>query len=257
MQALKRKWHGWAKWVSRSCTHFLLHVVIAKHITTSLEKIQAVHICYFTSSMGQKSGHGFSGFSGQGFIRLQSRCHLDWGSIRDLGGLMLSSLVLAEFFPHDCLAEIPFFLLAIDWGPDGSDSKDSTSKAEDLGSIPGLGRSPGEENPLQKFCLGNPIDRGDWWATVHGVTELVTTEWLSLHFTLQAYSSLLHCSLSRPAHVAGYFFKACRRGTSLVVQWLKLCTPSARGPGLIPCQGTRSHRLWLRVCKPQLMTLHS
>ena len=76
-----------------------------------------------------------------------------------------------------------------------------------------------------------------------GHKELVTTEWLSLHFTLQAYSSLLHCSLSRPAHVAGYFFKACRRGTSLVVQWLKLCTPSAGGPGLIPCQGTRSHRL--------------
>ena len=90
-----------------------------------------------------------------------------------------------------------------------------------------------------------------------GHKELVTTEWLSLHFTLQAYSSLLHCSLSRPAHVAGYFFKAWRRGTSLVVQWLKLCTPNAGGPGLIPCQGTRSHRLWLRVCRPQPMTLHT
>ena len=39
--------------------------------------------------------------------------------------------------------------------------------AEDLGSIPRLGRSPGEGNgdPLQYSCLGNPMDRGAWWAT--------------------------------------------------------------------------------------------
>ena len=43
----------------------------------------------------------------------------------------------------------------------------------DTGSIPGLGRSAGEEhgNPLQYSCLENPIDRGAWWATVHGVTK--------------------------------------------------------------------------------------
>ena len=48
----------------------------------------------------------------------------------------------------------------------------------DGGSIPGLGRSlaEGNGNPLQYSCLGNPIDRGNWWATVHGVTkELGTT----------------------------------------------------------------------------------
>ena len=40
----------------------------------------------------------------------------------------------------------------------------------DLGSIPGSGRSPGEGNgnPLQSSCLGNPMDRGTWWAIVHG-----------------------------------------------------------------------------------------
>ena len=45
-------------------------------------------------------------------------------------------------------------------------------------SIPGLGRSPGEEdgNPLQYSCLGNLMDRGAWWATVCGVPELDTTE---------------------------------------------------------------------------------
>ena len=43
----------------------------------------------------------------------------------------------------------------------------------DTGSIPGLGRSPGEGNgnPLQYSCLNNPMDKGEWWATVHGVTK--------------------------------------------------------------------------------------
>ena len=55
----------------------------------------------------------------------------------------------------------------------GSDGKASVYSAEDLGSIPGLGRSPGEgnDNPLQYYCLENPMDRGAWWATVHGVTK--------------------------------------------------------------------------------------
>ena len=43
----------------------------------------------------------------------------------------------------------------------------------DVGSIPGLGRSPGGEpsNPLQYSCLENPMDRGAWWAIVHRVTN--------------------------------------------------------------------------------------
>ena len=43
-----------------------------------------------------------------------------------------------------------------------------------MGSIPGLGRSPGEGNGnlLQYSCLGNPMDRGAWWATVHGVAKV-------------------------------------------------------------------------------------
>ena len=45
--------------------------------------------------------------------------------------------------------------------------------ARGLGLIPGLGRSPGGEhgNPLQYSCLENPLDRGAWWATVHGVAK--------------------------------------------------------------------------------------
>ena len=48
--------------------------------------------------------------------------------------------------------------------PGGSDSKASVCNAGDPGSIPGLGRSPGEGNgnPLQDYCLENPMDRGAW-----------------------------------------------------------------------------------------------
>ena len=55
----------------------------------------------------------------------------------------------------------------------GSDGKESTYNVGDPGSIPGPGRSPGEENgnPLQYSCVKNPMDRGAWWATVHGVAK--------------------------------------------------------------------------------------
>ena len=54
---------------------------------------------------------------------------------------------------------------------------------EDSGLVPGLGKTPGEgnDNPLQYPCLGNPMDRGAWQASVHGVTELDTTYQLSMH----------------------------------------------------------------------------
>ena len=54
--------------------------------------------------------------------------------------------------------------------PGGSDGKESACNAGDPGLIPGSGRSPGEGNgnPLQYSCLGNPMDREAWWATVHG-----------------------------------------------------------------------------------------
>ena len=57
--------------------------------------------------------------------------------------------------------------------PGGSEVKASACNVGDLGSIPGLGRSPGEGNgnPLQYSCLENPMGGGAWWATVHWVAK--------------------------------------------------------------------------------------
>ena len=60
--------------------------------------------------------------------------------------------------------------------PGGSEVKNLTANAEDLGSIPGSGRFPGEGNgkPLQYSCLENPMDGGPWWTAVHGVAKSQT-----------------------------------------------------------------------------------
>ena len=73
--------------------------------------------------------------------------------------------------------------------PRGSVVKTPPTNAGDLGSILGSGRSPGEgnDNPLQYSCLGNPMDREAWQATVHGVAkvghDLVTKQQQSHHMT--------------------------------------------------------------------------
>ena len=58
--------------------------------------------------------------------------------------------------------------------PHSSVGKESAYNAGDPGLIPGLGRSPGEanDNPLQYSCLENQMDKGAWWATVHGVARV-------------------------------------------------------------------------------------
>ena len=60
--------------------------------------------------------------------------------------------------------------------PGGSHVKESVCNVGDPGSIPGLGRSPGDGNgnPLQYSCLENPMDRGAWQATVHAVAKCRT-----------------------------------------------------------------------------------
>ena len=70
----------------------------------------------------------------------------------------------------------------------------------DLGSVPELGRSPGEENgnPLQYSCLENSMGRGAWWATVHRVAELDTSEQL-IHTHTHT-----HTFISKPASFAAF-----------------------------------------------------
>ena len=87
-----------------------------------------------------------------------------------LDGLMLTLLNSLSRFVGLLLYQI-----RLPWCLSG---KESACNAGDVGSIPGLGRSPGEGNgnSLQCSCLENPMDRGAWQATVHGVTkELDTT----------------------------------------------------------------------------------
>ena len=73
----------------------------------------------------------------------------------------------------------------------GSDGKESSHNVEDIGLITGLGRSPeeGNGNPLQYSCLEDSMDKGAWWATIHGVTESDMTEQLT-------FSLHLPCSIS-------------------------------------------------------------
>ena len=103
--------------------------------------------------------------------------------------------------------------------PGGSISKESACSAGDQGLIPGSGRSPGEGNgkPLQYSCLESPMDKGAWWATVHGVTK----SWTRLSdFTLNTASISIsgHCICLLPDIKMVYsltYFRSLSRGKVL------------------------------------------
>ena len=95
---------------------------------------------------------------------------LEWNS---LPIVLEDSFSKGSWSPASCiLVESSLFL----GFPGGSEVKACARNAGDLGSIPGSGRFPGEGNgnPLQYSCLENPMDRGAWWATVHGVAKSQT-----------------------------------------------------------------------------------
>ena len=93
--------------------------------------------------------------------------------------------------------------------PGGSDNKESASNAGDLGSIPELGRSPreGNGNPLQNSCLENPMDRGAWRATVHGVAGSDIFHFMILRFTFSLNGFYLLGILTEMIMVSGVCFK--------------------------------------------------
>ena len=84
-----------------------------------------------------------------------------------------------DFFELSQAADVVYILLlrnkqyCILGFPGGSDSEEAACSAGDMRSIPGSGISPGEgsDNPLQYSCLKNSVDRGAWWATLHGMAK--------------------------------------------------------------------------------------
>ena len=80
---------------------------------------------------------------------------------------------------HCVQVRIPFYVIpAIPWLLVVKNPPASVGDVRDTGLIPGMGRSPGggSDNPLQCSCLENSMDRGAWWATVHGSAESDMTE---------------------------------------------------------------------------------
>ena len=99
--------------------------------------------------------------------------------------IQLTNILLIFFhlcsWKYWCSAFISYDVFNCTGGfPGGSDGKESACSVRDPRSISGSGRCPGEGNgyPLQYSCLGNSMDRGSWWATVHGVSKSWT--WLSM-----------------------------------------------------------------------------
>ena len=121
--------------------------------------------------------------------------------------------VILAFLPQRCpepFAMANRYLPVWDF-PGGSGIKNLPAHAGDLGLIPGWGRSPerGNGNPLQCSCLGNPMDRGAWWGTVHGVARSWTQ--LSAH-------TLIHRSILFNTAVLSRYLKVS------VVKWkLNFC----------------------------------
>ena len=84
----------------------------------------------------------------------------------------------------------------------GLDGKESAYSTGEPGSVPGLGRSPGEGNgyTLQYSCLENSMEREAWWGTIHEVTELDTTEQLTRSLLLSLTSINQRPVASSPYH---------------------------------------------------------
>ena len=73
----------------------------------------------------------------------------------------------------------------------------SAGDIRDVGSVPGSGRSPGggHGNPLQYYCLENPMERGAWWTAGHGIAESGTAE-VTKYTHVSSLLALIYCESS-------------------------------------------------------------
>ena len=93
----------------------------------------------------------------------------------------------------------PTYILSF---PGGSVVKKSACQARNAGLVAGLGRSSGDGygNPLQYSCLGNPMDRGSWQATVHGITKELTITYILDQFIHFFFPLICHKKIILLSH---------------------------------------------------------
>ena len=160
-------------------------------------------LCYFICSLPGSSVHGIS----------QARI-LEWiaisysiGDLPDTGMKPMSPALVGGFFTTES-SQKPILCIVMcicqSLGfPGGSDGKESACNTGDLGSMPGLGRSPGkgDNSPLHYSCLENSMDRGAWQPIAHGVAK----SWTQLndsHFRMSnPISQFIHPPFSPPVTI--------------------------------------------------------
>ena len=106
-------------------------------------------------------------------------CKKAWAEEQGVKGWVAESTVKvrASFQASSFISQDKRVIRKVGGFPGGTQvAKNPPANAGGVGSIPGLGRSPGEghSNPLQYSCPENTMDRGAWWATVHGVIKSLT-----------------------------------------------------------------------------------
>ena len=135
------------------------------------------------------------------------------------------------------------------WWLSGKESACNEWVAKDAGMILGLGRFPGEKhgNPLQYSCLENPMDRGAWWAIVHGVLKSWT--WLS-DFTLYGKYMYYICSI-----YINWKSKSLSRIWLFAIPWtiqsMEFSRPEYWSGYLFPLQGNHPNP-WIKPMSPAL-----
>ena len=128
--------------------------------------------------------------------------------------------------------------------PGGAGGKEYTWNVRDLGSIPGLGRSPGEGNsyPLQYSGLKNSMDRRAWQATVHGITKS-WFNWVTLGFQCSSVGKESACSAGDPGSIPG-LGRCPGKGNGYPLQYPCLESPMDRGAWWAADHGVAKSWAW-------------